>query len=468
MPNYQYISIKPYPDGVASNLTATVLSDTSLQLDWTLSSTNEYNVILERSVSEIVWTTIKLPAGTTTYIDEGLTTGITYYYRVRVVRAGYYSAYSAIASEMIPFPEFIITVDTTKAGSASNTFVLPTTGAGYACTVDWGDGSSTSHSGTPGNITKVYAASGIYQIEISGIFPQIYFNGGGDRLKLMSINNWGTGVWRNMNNAFYGCSNMIGTYTDSPDTSAVTTMSDMFRDCIVFNQPVNFNTILVNTMFGMFRNCTAFNQPVNFNTSLVTMMSYMFYGCTKFNQPVNFNTSLVNTMAYMFYECAAFNSSVTFSDTSKVTTMYEMFRGCTNFNQPVNFNTVLVNTMFRMFYGCANFNSSVTFSDTSKVTTMSEMFYGCTAFKQSLAAFDVRKVTTMASMITNNLDAAGQTTNWDATLIAWAAQQSLTPALTNNVPLTATGCKYSPTGKTARDILTGSPPAWVITGDSAI
>ena len=105
-------------------------------------------------------------------------------------------------------PDFVITVDTTKAGSASNTFVLPTSGSGYDCTILWGDGSSSDHSGIPGNITKVYDAAGTYQIRIQGTFPRIYFNNKGDKLKVTNVS-FGLHEFGTMNAAFFGCSNII-------------------------------------------------------------------------------------------------------------------------------------------------------------------------------------------------------------------------------------------------------------------
>ena len=51
-----------------------------------------------------------------------------------------------------------------------------------------------------------------------------------------------------MNSAFYSCTNMVGNYIDTPNTSNVTDMSDMFHDCAKFNSPVNFDTSNVTTM----------------------------------------------------------------------------------------------------------------------------------------------------------------------------------------------------------------------------
>lgn len=53
---------------------------------------------------------------------------------------------------------------------------------------------------------------------------------------------------------------MIGKYTDSPDTSEVENMHNMFDGAESFDQPVNhFNTAIVVNMALMFRNAKAFN-----------------------------------------------------------------------------------------------------------------------------------------------------------------------------------------------------------------
>jgi surface protein len=75
-------------------------------------------------------------------------------------------------------------------------------------------------------------------------------------------------------------------------------MSEMFRGCTSFNQPLNkwerkedkkkniesSSLGNVTNMNGMFRGCTSFNQPLNdWNISSVTDMNYMFTNCTSFN-----------------------------------------------------------------------------------------------------------------------------------------------------------------------------------------
>ncbi len=108
-----------------------------------------------------------------------------------------------------PFKPMIIVVDTTKAGSASNTFVLPiikdTT---ETVKIYWGDG--TNSIGVNGNNTHVYAASGIYTVKIeSRLFGGIYFNNLGDKAKITKIANFGQGVSRLNTGSFYGCSSLL-------------------------------------------------------------------------------------------------------------------------------------------------------------------------------------------------------------------------------------------------------------------
>ena len=127
-----------------------------------------------------------------------------------------------VCSPLISFAytanDFVITVDTTLPGSASDTFQLPTTGGGYDAVVDWGGGATTSLSGTPGLVSHTYATSGVKTIVItpntpSG-FPQIYFNGQNDDRKILTVEQWGTTEWRSMARAFEGCVYLTITASD--------------------------------------------------------------------------------------------------------------------------------------------------------------------------------------------------------------------------------------------------------------
>lgn len=103
----------------------------------------------------------------------------------------------------------------------------------YDFTINWGDGRkqqiTSATSGFP-NITHVYQSPGTYRISISenfiGSFPGVRFNNSGDRRKLLEIAQWGSGTWKTMERAFWGCSNMKITATDS--NTAKTSMVEIW------------------------------------------------------------------------------------------------------------------------------------------------------------------------------------------------------------------------------------------------
>ena len=173
---------------------------------------------------------------------------------------------------------FVTTWNTTNEGvSNNNQIIIPThPDETYNYTVVWGDG--TSDANVTGNITHTYDTEGQYQIEITGLFPRIYFNNEGDALKIISIDAWGNNQWSSMENAFDGCGSLFGRYSDAPDLSEVTTMSAMFRLAVNFNGTVNdWDVSKVTNMSQLFENAISFNQPIgNWDVGLVTDMSFMF------------------------------------------------------------------------------------------------------------------------------------------------------------------------------------------------
>lgn len=305
---------------------------------------------------------------------------------------------------------FKMTIDTTQGGSASDTFILPLRVGTVNMTVYWGDGNSdviTTYN--QAELTHVYSLSGSYQITLDGDFTAVYFANGGDKLKLSSIDNWGGNQWSVFAFCFYGCSNMVANYTDTPDTNLCNTFQNQFRDCINFNGAVDFDASLVTSMSSMFQGCTSFNQSVDFNAPLLGNASSIFQGCTNFNSAVDFITS----------------SSLT--------------------------------TMTRMFQQCTNFNSSVTISNTSGVTDMSIMFYLCTNFDQDVSAFQINSLTNAASMF---LLSGFTQTNYDLLLPAWDAYG------TSNITFHAGTAQYgagAPTTARANMLSRG----WTITDGGA-
>ncbi len=85
-----------------SNLTATP-STGKITLTWTDNATNEAGFKLERSSDGVSFIQLGyLSANTTTYPNAGLTSGVTYYYRIRAYDGPNHSPYSNVASATVP------------------------------------------------------------------------------------------------------------------------------------------------------------------------------------------------------------------------------------------------------------------------------------------------------------------------------------------------------------------------------
>lgn len=226
---------------------------------------------------------------------------------------------------------FIIRVKTDNAGtSASNQFILPIalrSGYVYDYTVYWGDGLLDDYTNS-GNKIHTYAEAGEYIITISGNFAGLFFNNGGDKLKMLQISNWGNHDLAVTERAYFGCTNLDITANDTP---------------ILTNTNVNFRGFLMNntSLIG--------NSSINnWDVSLITVFGGsagggirhgMFFGCTLFNQDIsNWNVSNGITMSFMFQN-SGFNQDISNWNVSNATTLSAFFRGTPyNHYTPWNLN----------------------------------------------------------------------------------------------------------------------------------
>jgi surface protein len=362
-------------------------------------------------------------------------------------RANIISTYSwtinDAGKECLTTDDFVITVKTDNTGSSSDTqFTIPTTGGGYNYNVDCDNDGTDEATGQTGDYTCDYGAGneGTYTIRIKDNtgsktgFPRIYFNNTGDRQKILSVNQWGTGVWTSMHRAFYGCYNLNSATavnngggavpdwaTDSPDLSSVTDMSYVFASDPFFDQNLSsWNTLTITDMNGAFRSATSFNQDISsWNTSAVTDMSFMFHSASAFNQDIgSWNTSAVTDMSSMFNSASAFNQNLNSWNTSAVTDMSWMFRSATAFDQSIgSWTTSAVTDMSSMFYFASAFNQNIGSWDTSAVTDMNSMFYSASAFNQNIGLWTTSSVTSMAFMFSSASAFNQDIGSWDTSAV---------------------------------------------------
>ncbi len=379
---------------------------------------------------------------------------------------------------------FVMTVKTDNPGTSTSTqFTIPTAGVGYNYSVDCNDDGVNEATGQVGNYTCTYATAGTYTVAITGTFPRIFFANLGDRRKVLTIAQWGTGAWSSMVDAFYGCSNLTVTATDTPNLSAATSLSQMFRSAsaLTTNAAMNtWNTSTITNMSGMFRGATLFNQNIGawdttnvtnmsamfslsgfnqdistWNTSSLTNIGSMFANATAFNKPLNtWNTSSVTTMNGIFQGATAFNQPLSSWDVSGVTDMTSVFASASAFNQDISaWDTSNVTLFTQMFNGATNFNQPIGSWNTSSATNLNSMFAGALAFNQNLAGWDVADVTTASLFLSS---ATLSVVNYDALLTSWSAQ-----AVQTAVPFHGGASQYC--AASARAILTSAPKNWTIT-----
>jgi hypothetical protein len=368
-------------------------------------------------------------------------------------------------------PEFIMLVKTDNAGtSASDQFTIPTSGTGYNYDVDWGDGNTDT--GLTGTTTHTFASgAGTYTVKISGDFPGIYFNAGGDRLKLLEIQNWGNIAWNvparsngSFRDSFESCTNLEITATDSPDLSAVTTMYYMFRQCrsMIGNSSMNnWDTSNVNNFLGCFTSTDDFNSPIgNWDMSSATNFQSMFSAASSFNQDIgSWNVQNVTNANSMFNNASAFNNGGSSS--------------IGNWNTS-NLGNQGINQMFRS----TAFNQDIGNWDISNVVGSNANIFRSTPFNQYLGNWQLN--TALTSLAFMFYQSGMSTENYTDTLVAWANQ-----VITNGGPFNLNfggqvgrtfdtsrsgGTNFADAGA-ARTYLTTATPTgagWTISSDTVI
>ena len=193
----------------------------------------------------------------------------------------------------------------------SGSFTLLTQAGTYNATIDWGDGTSSTH--TTGSPTHTYASAGQYQIKITGQYNGLRINqDASQKDKLIAVNNWGNVGFASFERAFYGCINLVSLPTGSiTGAENVENFAYCFRDCTSLTTiPVDLFKYCVNvtTFSYCFLSCTSLTTiPIDLFKYCVnvTTFSYCFFSCENLALPTSiFNLSALQTkqpsMAYCF------------------------------------------------------------------------------------------------------------------------------------------------------------------------
>ncbi len=357
--------------------------------------------------------------------------------------------------------------DTTYSGSsADDQITIPGTGTNYD--IYWEEVALPSNNGTAlgnGTTTITFPYPGVYRVEISpgaGMFERIQFDNMGDKHKLLDIEQWGTIPWSSMERAFFGCSKLDFTATDSPDLSVVDNMERMFQGCTSLTQPAMnaWDVSGVEAMSYMFAGATQFNGEIGgWDTGNLIYAIRMFLQAYDFNQDIGaWNTENTTHMSAMFQNDTSFNQDIGGWNTESVLYFSNMFFGATAFNQDISgWNTSDALSMVYMFYDATSFNQDIGSWDVSAVTSMFSMFEDAVSLDQDFGNWDLNANVNIANMFN---DAGLSCENYDSTLIKWNAN----PSTPNSRSLGSASLTYWD-GESARDNLI-NVKGWTITGDT--
>lgn len=206
--------------------------------------------------------------------------------------------------------------------------------------IDWENDGLFDTLGVNSNITKQYDSIGVYTIRLRGVFPRLNFAYFTTKcLKLISVDQWGSQVWRDCSLMFLNCDSLKTLPSDTPNFSQVSDMTSMFENCMLMNEPLShWDVSSIYDMGSMFAGAKSFNQPLDtWNVDSVQDMSRMFSGATAFNQPLDgWDVRRVTWTRSMFFGAINFNQPLINWDFQAIIDMSGMFSGATSFNQPLH------------------------------------------------------------------------------------------------------------------------------------
>jgi len=198
-------------------------------------------------------------------------------------------SWGIIYKDLAGSDDFIITVKTDNAGTSADTqFTIPTRTVGitqaFLYDIETSDGQSIT--GLTGNHTITFPSEGEYEVRISGSFPYMYFADGGDKLKMLDIKNFGIYALGSTSQvrAFYGCSNMVISATDSGNFGNVT----------------NF--------FAAWVGCLSLTSFPLIDTSSGTDFQSAWFGCSSLTSFPLLDTSSGSTFAVAWDGCSSLDS----------------------------------------------------------------------------------------------------------------------------------------------------------------
>ena len=228
-------------------------------------------------------------------------------------------------------------------------------------------------------------------------------------LAALDLSGFDTSNVGDMNWMFRGCSSLESLDLSGFDTGNVKDMHTMFAYCssLASLDLSGFDTGRVETMEGMFKDCAGLEELdlSDFDTGNVEDMSSMFEDCKSLTglELSSFDTARVEDMHTMFADCSSLAAlDLSGFETGNVEDMGDMFRRCWRLVSLdlSGFDTSRTENMAYMFADCKSLASlDLSGFDTGRVETTGGMFFGCTRLESlNLSGFDPVRVETISDM----------------------------------------------------------------------
>ena len=199
---------------------------------------------------------------------------------------------NAYISEIVNDASFVFNVKTDNTGTSNNDqFTLPLVSTFNILTasVDWGDGNTNLiSSSAQANKTHTYSSAGTYTVKMTQTTGTVgikgfKFNNGGDKLKILNVENWGN-INFDQPNVFSGCANLTCTAPDFPFAIGDVS-STLFLSCTALtSMDVTRWDVSNMTNIGLlFNGCTNLSDfdPSGWDVGNVTNTNALFKNCEK-------------------------------------------------------------------------------------------------------------------------------------------------------------------------------------------
>jgi surface protein len=281
-------------------------------------------------------------------------------------------------------------------------------------TVDWGDGTVTTHaSGTVAE--KKYEYSAISETTLcSRGYKQVVVKLNGANVTQLMTNRPHSALasatnvlytWLeyhiNLPNCVFMSLNKTsftnGAYQTWVEKVTINKLGNILSFSLLFNVfyslqevVINATTTSVTNTTSMFTDCYSLKSVPLFNTSNVTDISSMFQNCYLLTTIPSFNFGSVITATNVFVACQSLTSVPTLNF-GNATSLYGLFNGCSNLTTIEGLTTTKCVEFSFMFAACISLETVPLF-DTSKATAMGNMFSSCRLLTE-IPAFNTSLVT---------------------------------------------------------------------------